>query len=135
MIIYPADLLFVALWNVLKWFIDPVTRDKVQPIYYYYGVQQFIEDEYIPQSMVKIKRRIFFKIFCNSFTERVENLRMSSISVSTATAMCCQRRRSQSRRRSKRAAKHSSQSSQQSKDRLSQVNLVNPPNNSDDCSG
>lgn len=51
-IIYPSDLLFYTLWNVGKWFLDPVTRDKVQPMLALSGVQQFIDDEHIPPSMV-----------------------------------------------------------------------------------
>jgi len=31
-IIYPVDLIFYALWNIGKWFIDPVTREKVKPM-------------------------------------------------------------------------------------------------------
>lgn len=51
-IIYPADFLFYALWNVGKWFIDPATRDNVMPMLAYSGVQQYIDDKYIPASMV-----------------------------------------------------------------------------------
>lgn len=34
-------------------FLDPVTRDKVQPMLMFVGVQQFIDDKYIPASMVR----------------------------------------------------------------------------------
>eukprot|EP01031_Cornospumella_fuschlensis_P043466 gene43466-53142_t len=50
-IIFPSDLFFTALWNVGKWFLDPVTRDKVQPMLMFHGVQQFVDDKYIPKSM------------------------------------------------------------------------------------
>jgi hypothetical protein len=53
-IVYPSGVLFWSLWNVLKWFLDPVTRGKVCPVMYFSGVQQYIDDEYIPVSMVRM---------------------------------------------------------------------------------
>lgn len=50
-IIHPADLVFYTLWNIGKWFLDPVTREKVQPMLYFYGVEQFIDRRYIPRGM------------------------------------------------------------------------------------
>jgi hypothetical protein len=50
-IIHPADLIFYTIWNIAKWFLDPVTRDKVQPMLYFYGVEQFIDRKYIPRGM------------------------------------------------------------------------------------
>lgn len=50
-IVYPSGLIFWSLWNVVKWFLDPVTRDKVTPVMYFSGVQEYIDDEYIPVSM------------------------------------------------------------------------------------
>jgi hypothetical protein len=51
-IVYPSGVLFWALWNVIKFFLDPVTAAKVSPMVYLSGVQEFIDDEYIPVSMV-----------------------------------------------------------------------------------
>lgn len=51
-IVYPSGLIFWSLWNVVKWFLDPVTRDKVCPIMYFSGVQQYIDDEFIPSTIV-----------------------------------------------------------------------------------
>jgi hypothetical protein len=42
---------FWGLWNVVKWFLDPVTQAKASPIVYLSGVQQFIDDEYIPERL------------------------------------------------------------------------------------
>lgn len=50
-IVYPGGLVFTALWNVIRWFLDPVTQDKVKPVLTLAGVQEFIDDEYIPCSM------------------------------------------------------------------------------------
>lgn len=50
-IVYPSGLIFWSLWNIIKWFIDPVTRDKVCPVVYLAGVQEFIDDDNIPVSM------------------------------------------------------------------------------------
>jgi hypothetical protein len=50
-IVYPGGWLFVLLWNAIKWFLDPVTQAKVKPVMYLEGVQEFIDDEFIPRSM------------------------------------------------------------------------------------
>jgi len=50
-VIYPSDLLFYSIWAIAKWFVDPVTREKVQPMMYLSGVEQFIDRQYIPKSM------------------------------------------------------------------------------------
>eukprot|EP00349_Pseudokeronopsis_sp_Brazil_P006057 CAMPEP_0202966760 /NCGR_PEP_ID=MMETSP1396-20130829/11317_1 /ASSEMBLY_ACC=CAM_ASM_000872 /TAXON_ID= /ORGANISM="Pseudokeronopsis sp., Strain Brazil" /LENGTH=260 /DNA_ID=CAMNT_0049690993 /DNA_START=17 /DNA_END=799 /DNA_ORIENTATION=+ len=50
-VIHPADLVFYTLWNIGKWFLDPVTREKVQPMLYFYGVEQFIDKKFIPRAM------------------------------------------------------------------------------------
>lgn len=50
-IVFPTGLVFVGLWNIIKWFLDPVTQAKIQPVLYLAGVQEFIDDEYIPISM------------------------------------------------------------------------------------
>lgn len=52
-IVYPSGVIFSALYNVIKWFMDPVTREKVWPCNFFYGVQQCIADEHIPTYMVR----------------------------------------------------------------------------------
>jgi len=51
LVVYPSGVIFWSLWNVVKWFLDPVTRQKVSPCVYFYGVQEFIPDESIPVAM------------------------------------------------------------------------------------
>jgi hypothetical protein len=50
-IVYPSGIVFWSLWNILKWFFDPVTREKVKPVMYLAGVQEFIDDDNIPASI------------------------------------------------------------------------------------
>mmetsp|Transcript_9398 Transcript_9398/g.15466 ORF Transcript_9398/g.15466 Transcript_9398/m.15466 type:complete len:302 (-) Transcript_9398:643-1548(-) len=50
-IIYPTDLLFYSVWNIAKWFLDPVTRNKVHPMMYLSGVEQYIDRKWIPKAM------------------------------------------------------------------------------------
>jgi hypothetical protein len=50
-ILHPVDLLFYTLWNIGKWFIDPVTREKVKPMLQFRGVEEFIDRKYIPCEM------------------------------------------------------------------------------------
>eukprot|EP01039_Chlorochromonas_danica_P007570 gene7572-8370_t len=50
-IIYPSGLIFWGIFNVVKWFFDPVTRNKAAPVLYLSGVQEFIDDEHIPANM------------------------------------------------------------------------------------
>jgi hypothetical protein len=42
---------FYGIWNVAKWFLDPVTQQKVAPERYVSGVQQYIDEQYIPARM------------------------------------------------------------------------------------
>jgi Na+/H+-translocating membrane pyrophosphatase len=51
-IVYPADVVLYTVWAVVKWFMDPVTREKVQPMMLLSGVEQYIDRQYIPKSMV-----------------------------------------------------------------------------------
>jgi hypothetical protein len=46
--------LFYTIWAIAKWFVDPVTRDKVQMMMYLSGVEQYIDRQYIPKSMVSL---------------------------------------------------------------------------------
>lgn len=50
-IVYPADVVLYTVWAVVKWFMDPVTREKVQPMMMLSGVEQFIDRQYIPKNM------------------------------------------------------------------------------------
>lgn len=50
-IVYPSGLIFYTIWNLIKWFLDPVTQDKVKPVLTLAGVQEFIADEFIPLHM------------------------------------------------------------------------------------
>lgn len=49
--IYPTGLVFYGLWNVIKWFLDPVTQAKAAPVIYQSGVQSYIDPEHIPKHM------------------------------------------------------------------------------------
>jgi hypothetical protein len=51
LVVYPSGVVFWSLWNIVKWFLDPVTREKVLPCVYFYGVQEHIADEHIPSNM------------------------------------------------------------------------------------
>ncbi len=64
-VIYPSDLLFYSIWAIAKWFVDPVTREKVQPMMYLSGVEQFIDRHFIPKSMVCMRVPVNF-IICNA---------------------------------------------------------------------
>jgi len=50
-VIYPTGLVFYGLWNVVKWFLDPVTQSKVAPCVYASGVTSYIDSIYIPTRM------------------------------------------------------------------------------------
>lgn len=57
-IIYPSDVVFYSIWGIVKWFVDPVTREKVQPMMFLSGVEQFIDRQHIPKSMVSCASRL-----------------------------------------------------------------------------
>jgi len=46
--VHPAGLIFYTVFNIVKWFMDPVTRDKVTPVLYRSGLQDFIDPEVLP---------------------------------------------------------------------------------------
>lgn len=52
-IVYPSGMVFWSLWNIVKWFIDPNTRNKVAAVVYLAGVQEFVDDDNIPGHMVR----------------------------------------------------------------------------------
>jgi hypothetical protein len=61
-IVYPSGWIFWSIWSVVKWFLDPITREKVCPAVYLSDVQQYIDDEYIPTTMVS-RKELYFSIF------------------------------------------------------------------------
>jgi len=50
-IVYPSGFIFYGIWQLVQMFLDPVTREKVKPVMYLSGVQEYIADEYIPSEM------------------------------------------------------------------------------------
>jgi hypothetical protein len=48
----------------VKWFIDPVTAAKVQPMMYQSGVEEFIDRMYIPKSMVRMDSKKHILLCC-----------------------------------------------------------------------
>lgn len=41
----------VGLWNVIQYFLDPVTKEKVKPCYYASDVAKYIDPKYLPETM------------------------------------------------------------------------------------
>ncbi len=52
--LFLGGFVFYGVWNMIKWFLDPVTQAKVQPMLALSGVQQYIDDEFIPRDMVRV---------------------------------------------------------------------------------
>lgn len=50
-IVYPSSVVFYGIWQVVQLFMDPVTREKVKPVMYLSGVQEYVADEHIPKIM------------------------------------------------------------------------------------
>jgi hypothetical protein len=50
-VVYPSGIVFYTIWNLIKWFLDPVTQHKVQPVLTVAGVTEFIEPMYVPRYM------------------------------------------------------------------------------------
>ena len=50
-VIHPTGLVFYGLWNVIKWFLDPVTQSKAAPVVYQSGVTAYINPEHIPRHL------------------------------------------------------------------------------------
>lgn len=53
LLVYPTGLFFYGVWSIVKVFLDPVTQAKIKPVVYLSGVQEFIDDAYIPRNMVR----------------------------------------------------------------------------------
>lgn len=41
-IVHPAGMVYYSLWNTVKWFFDPATREKVVPLMYQSALQDYI---------------------------------------------------------------------------------------------
>jgi hypothetical protein len=50
-IIYPSGMVFWVLWNMLKYLADPVTQAKVSPLMWFSGVQELVDDKFIPREI------------------------------------------------------------------------------------
>jgi len=50
-VVYPSGFVFWGIWQVVQLFLDPVTRDKVKPVMYLSGVQEYISIDSIPAVM------------------------------------------------------------------------------------
>jgi len=50
-IVYPSSIVFYGIFQVVSLFLDPVTKNKVKPVMYLSGVQEYIADEHIPEVM------------------------------------------------------------------------------------
>lgn len=50
-IVHPVGILFYAGWQIAKFFIDKATQEKVHPVLYLIGVQEYVADEKIPIRM------------------------------------------------------------------------------------
>jgi hypothetical protein len=44
-------LLLAGLWNIIQYFLDPVTKEKVKPCYSASEVASYIDPKYLPASM------------------------------------------------------------------------------------
>lgn len=48
---HPSGMVFYAVYNIIKWFLDPNTRDKVRPILYQVGLEDFVNREFISKTI------------------------------------------------------------------------------------
>jgi hypothetical protein len=63
-VVYPTGMVFYSFWNgVLKWFMDASTRTRMVPVVKYSGLTEFIDEQYIPATMVRIVFLHFFLPF------------------------------------------------------------------------
>lgn len=76
-IIYPTGALFYTIWNLAKWFIDPVTRDKVCTPNDYDELLEYIDEENIPVSIVS--KYIYRLIIAEFVINRVVNVRINLV--------------------------------------------------------
>jgi len=59
-IIHPIDLVFHALFSIAKWFVDPVTRNKVRPMLFQSAVHELIDKQHLPVTLVMLTGRVCF---------------------------------------------------------------------------
>jgi hypothetical protein len=57
-IIHPIDLVFHALFSIAKWFVDPVTRNKVRPMLFQSAVHELIDKQHLPVTLVMLTGRV-----------------------------------------------------------------------------
>jgi len=50
-VVFPSGFVFWGIWQVVQIFLDPVTKDKVKPVMYLSGVQEYISIDNIPAVM------------------------------------------------------------------------------------
>jgi hypothetical protein len=50
-VVYPSGVMFFSLWNVVKWFLDPVTRSKVIPLMHKTALQQYVAPDQLIASL------------------------------------------------------------------------------------
>ncbi len=89
-IIYPSDIVFYSIWAIAKWFVDPVTREKVQPMMYLSGVEQFIDRQYIPKAMVRAQfpfpsAHTYLLLYLSSPINRAETTSTSTVVTTSKT--------------------------------------------------
>lgn len=71
-VVYPSGLVFYGLWAIVKLFLDPVTQKKVLPCVYFVGVQDHIDDAWIPENMGgKDSYEFNFDDFADPYPEEV----------------------------------------------------------------
>eukprot|EP01035_Chromulina_nebulosa_P020937 gene20937-27138_t len=58
-IVYPSGYVFYGLWTIVKFFLDPVTQKKVHPVLTLAGVQEFVDDKWIPKNMGGLDDYVF----------------------------------------------------------------------------
>jgi hypothetical protein len=50
-LVYPTGYVFRFLWNIVKVFLDPVTRNKIRPLANIEDLKQFVEPQYLLRSL------------------------------------------------------------------------------------
>lgn len=50
-IVHPAGMVYYSLWNTVKWFFDPATREKVVPLMYQSALQDYIASDQLVASL------------------------------------------------------------------------------------
>eukprot|EP01038_Epipyxis_sp_PR26KG_P016485 gene16485-22499_t len=49
-IVYPCHMWFYGFWNIVKLFVDPITREKMVPTVSTAGIEEYIDKKFIPMS-------------------------------------------------------------------------------------